>query len=226
MNKSASVKRSCVYCGDKGDSRDHVPPKSFFARPRPSDLITVPSCKQCNGGASQDEEYFLACYMLGVAGATDAGRRLWDEKLARMYARRGILRAITRAMRPVRVRTPDGTGYTIALEADLDRLKSTAIKVAKGLYSFEFNEPLSSTARVVCRPINTEERVRKAQPLITQVRPGGRNWPGVFEYRCGRVRENPHGSLWFMLFFERVLYGVVTAPVGTRSSQPSRSDDR
>jgi hypothetical protein len=39
----------CIYCGiNEANERDHIPPKSFFPEPRPSNLITVPSCSKCN----------------------------------------------------------------------------------------------------------------------------------------------------------------------------------
>jgi hypothetical protein len=47
----------CIYCGEKeAKTRDHVPPKSFFAKPRPSNLITVPSCYDCNREYGKDDE--------------------------------------------------------------------------------------------------------------------------------------------------------------------------
>jgi len=47
----------CIYCGSKKDlTRDHIPPKSFFPKPRPSKLITVPSCKICNSKYGKDDE--------------------------------------------------------------------------------------------------------------------------------------------------------------------------
>jgi hypothetical protein len=39
----------CIYCGrNEANERDHIPPQSFFPKPRPSNLITVPSCSECN----------------------------------------------------------------------------------------------------------------------------------------------------------------------------------
>lgn len=47
----------CIYCGCKeATTRDHIPPRCFFPEPRPSNLITVPSCAGCNDGFSRDDE--------------------------------------------------------------------------------------------------------------------------------------------------------------------------
>jgi len=49
--------QQCIYCGkNEATTRDHVPPKSFFAKPRPSNLITVPSCNSCNSEYGKDDE--------------------------------------------------------------------------------------------------------------------------------------------------------------------------
>lgn len=48
----------CIYCGNMANTKDHTPPKSFFSRPAPSNLITIPACLECNKSYSNDEEYF------------------------------------------------------------------------------------------------------------------------------------------------------------------------
>jgi hypothetical protein len=49
----------CVYCGVAGlMTRDHIPPQGLFQQPRPSNLITVPACDQCNKSYSKDDEWF------------------------------------------------------------------------------------------------------------------------------------------------------------------------
>lgn len=53
-------KQSCVLCGKNiATTREHVPPKNLFKKPRPDNLITVPACENCNSGSSKDDEYFL-----------------------------------------------------------------------------------------------------------------------------------------------------------------------
>lgn len=47
----------CVYCGSQADTREHCPPKAFLKKPHPTNLPTVPACKNCNNGFSSDERY-------------------------------------------------------------------------------------------------------------------------------------------------------------------------
>src|SRR5258708_2493605 len=57
----------CAYCGEWRElTRDHVPSRSLFSKPRPSDLITVPSCFSCNNGVSKDDEYFNIVMKIGI----------------------------------------------------------------------------------------------------------------------------------------------------------------
>ncbi len=39
----------CYLCGKPATTKDHVPPKTLFAPPRPHNLITLPCCAECNG---------------------------------------------------------------------------------------------------------------------------------------------------------------------------------
>ena len=52
-------KKLCVYCHSSEDlTRDHIPPKSLFPTPRPTDLITVTCCPECHQEFTGDDEYF------------------------------------------------------------------------------------------------------------------------------------------------------------------------
>ena len=51
-------KKLCVYCRSPKDlTRDHIPPKSFFPKPRPKNLITVLCCGECHSEFTENDEY-------------------------------------------------------------------------------------------------------------------------------------------------------------------------
>ncbi len=51
-------RKLCVYCRSPKDlTRDHIPPKSFFPAPRPTDLITVPCCRECHEKFTEKDAY-------------------------------------------------------------------------------------------------------------------------------------------------------------------------
>ena len=52
------MKLSCVFCKDGlGTTADHIPPKSFFSTPCPSNLITVPCCEECRLRDQKHDEF-------------------------------------------------------------------------------------------------------------------------------------------------------------------------
>ncbi len=50
-------KMYCVYCGNIADTREHCPSRTFLNKPYPTNLPTVPACRRCNNGFSEDEKY-------------------------------------------------------------------------------------------------------------------------------------------------------------------------
>ena len=70
----------CANCDRPANTRDHVPPEKLFTPPRPSNLITVPSCGSCNHGASDDDEVFRNELSIMAGSFGDPPRRLNDYK--------------------------------------------------------------------------------------------------------------------------------------------------
>lgn len=78
----------CAICGERdGTTRDHVPPKAIFPKPRPNNLITVPACLECNNGASDNDDLFKVFLSLQAAGNNEIARRLFQEKTVRTLKR-------------------------------------------------------------------------------------------------------------------------------------------
>ena len=48
-----------MYCRSPEDlTRDHIPPRSFFPQPRPTNFITVSCCRNCHEEFTENDEYF------------------------------------------------------------------------------------------------------------------------------------------------------------------------
>lgn len=52
----------CYYqgCTNKGTTKEHIPPKSFFPEGEKEQLLTVKSCPIHNNKKSTDDQYVLA----------------------------------------------------------------------------------------------------------------------------------------------------------------------
>ncbi|WP_144076868.1 HNH endonuclease [Salinicola socius] len=95
----------CAICGERdGVTRDHVPPKAIFPKPRPENLVTVPACLECNNGASDDDDLFKVFLSMQAASNSEIARRLFQEKTARTLERNQVLlSAIMEESREVQV---------------------------------------------------------------------------------------------------------------------------
>ncbi len=128
----------CAFCGKEGDiTRDHIPPRGLFGDPKPSNLITVPSCATCNNSSSADDQYFVTALSLDMrSDAKSIGS-------VNKKTRRGLLRQDSRKFKEnllknpkyLELRSPNGlyAGNTVALTIEPVRLWKTIEKIAKDL---------------------------------------------------------------------------------------------
>jgi len=205
----------CVYCSlVRAVTQDHVPPKSFFPKPRPLDLITVPSCKSCNEGSGIDEELFLATFMFTEAGVSDAGKKLWDEKLHRMYKKNlGLKKRIASSLHEVDLFTPSGIalGRRMAIRHDEIRSEKVINKIVRGLYYYEYRKPLPASVEITNHLLQQPSEIAEMEKFAPMLLFGSRKWPSVFEYRFNRVAEQPEGSMWIMRFYGKVVFWAISS---------------
>src|SRR3990172_12080089 len=79
---------TCAYCGMSNVkvTRDHIPPATLFAKPRPTNLIRVPACEKCHDSqTSLDDEYFklIMSARIDTHEHPDA-RKGWKKELERL----------------------------------------------------------------------------------------------------------------------------------------------
>lgn len=130
----------CIYCGAaEATTRDHIPPKSLYGKPRPSGLITVPSCEDCNRGFSLDDEYFRTVLALKEK-AGDHPDAQFASKVAiralRKPRKRGFAQAILGTTRTVRLRSHGGLdlGIGATYSVELARLGRVVSRITRALY--------------------------------------------------------------------------------------------
>ena len=140
MAKHKSPIGTCVFCGAIGYvTNDQVPPRTFFAKPRPSDLIIVPGCKECNHGWSLDDEYFRTALCLSdkttdernATAGRDAAIRSLQRKEARGFAKMFLSRTF-----PKEVYSSGGIylGKRLGFTVDFERIQKVVAKITRGLF--------------------------------------------------------------------------------------------
>lgn len=117
---------TCIYCqSQKGTTRDHVPPKELLRKPYPRNLLTVPSCAECNETYSIDEEYFRLT-IVGLLCHRSEAESLFDGPLSRSMNRRPSLEDLMFGSL-----LPHADG--VVLDVDYARIYRVGDKIARGL---------------------------------------------------------------------------------------------
>jgi hypothetical protein len=125
----------CYLCGSTvGMTRDHIPPKGLFPRPRPSNLHTVPCCHSCNNRASKDDEYFrlsVSSLINRNAIGTKSWRRVVESTLSAQRISEWI-RELRENVEPVLLRLPGSLTYGSRISVRADVVSRVLVRITKG----------------------------------------------------------------------------------------------
>jgi hypothetical protein len=217
----------CTYCGKTAPlTPDHVPPKNLFLSPRPSNLITVPSCEICNGGASKDDEYFKTMIVLrqDVANNSQASRILGGvmSSLGKPE-RKGFTQSILNSMTRVPVFTESGLYMQQlgAMNVSLSRVRRVLNRTVRGLFFEERKERLPTDCLVESYPDARLPDPRVMSLLMSQ--PPKTIGDSVFSYRVLFAEDERYGSAWLLTFYGVVRIVSLTLPRTRTSETPASS---
>lgn len=200
----------CIYCGAEGEStRDHVPPRCLFSKPRPSNLVTVPCCSACNSEYAKQDEYFRIAITTGIN----------PERFPKENA--DSLRAIAGLARPASLGFAKHLlqGYdreTASLTFEVRRIEIVLHRIVCGLFFHHRNVPLPKPVGFAFWLINDSlkphqegrERLERLNGKMTTI------GPGVFRYALEPFDPpDPFGTVWLMRFYDHHSFFCVTALV-------------
>jgi hypothetical protein len=216
----------CVYCAVRdAETWDHVPPRNIFPPPRPSNLITVPSCVECNTGSSRDDEYFR--YVLSMSDATGSNPQaaLARESSTRSLLRpeaNGYRRAMMALTQPIEIRSPTGIilGTRLGYQVQYERIFRVVRRVVRGLFFHIAGYPLTSEYQPLVHSKDTITNLdQEAQDEFQSniIHPLWALSPtviseGTFSYRCRFFEEDPHFSAWGLSFYDTFDFLALTGP--------------
>jgi hypothetical protein len=154
--------RLCVYCGGPADTSDHAPPRCFLRRPLPSNLMTLPACRQCNSGFSFDENLVATLIALTSNHPDLIAERQPGGRVDRATVRDARLRSMIEGARR------DDGNYELAGEllASFDRVMR---KTVQGLF-FGLYERLVACDQLEVVQIS-DQRFASPEQVADQVRP-------------------------------------------------------
>jgi hypothetical protein len=207
----------CVYCGSTdAETVDHVPPRALFAQPRPSNLITVPCCVDCNHGFSLDDEYArLVMVLRSDVESHRAAQALMPTTI------RGLSKAVLAAVRTMPVRTPSGLhlGEAPVMDVDLERLRRFASRVVHGLHFHQYSERLLGELSVWTEDdIGNHPAAVRSELASNILAPLYATEPSVLNgdvlaYWHFRDPSQPEGTVWLLQFFGEVRFLAISVPV-------------
>jgi hypothetical protein len=211
----------CVYCGQSGHvTEDHVIPRCLFVQPYPSDIPRVPACRVCNNDQqSQDDSYLRdALICIYEAYRHPIAQELFGGKFTRavQQGKSAFARDALRA-RPVSVYTSSGLFVETAYAFDIpaERLTRIITRIVRGLHCAFLHEPLVEGAQIeIHRPRDLAMAEQAALDLNRKGAPYVRVGDGkVFSCLYARTADRPDVSLWFLIFYESIVFtAVVNGP--------------
>jgi hypothetical protein len=199
----------CAYCGESASTRDHVPPENIFTPPRPSNLITVPACGDCNHGASADDEVFRneLSIMAGSFGESSNAAERLQPTIRGIRRNRATLTRMVQGSQPVERYSTGGIylglGYAVPVMSGVQQRVIT--RIVRGTYWHHFRNSLDADARI--QLVFIDKRKPQWEYALSSLRRLNlRHVPigdgDTFQYCFGRTTDDPTFSVWLLIFFK------------------------
>lgn len=222
MKRRQKQKDICPLCGKvEYLTREHIPPKNLFLKPRPRNTITVWTCKSCNASYAPDEEYFRICVCVGAQPDSE-GYRLWDKKVVNSTFQRSpaLKQKLSNDMDMVQEHhkshplkydsgdlIPDElVPYLLPLE--MDRINRVVRKIIQCLHFKHFKSLLSSNSEFL---ISLDSLNYSDVEKINIKRKGCVGRADEFVYWFGE--EGTDGSVeWALLFYRHRHFRITVKP--------------
>ena len=215
----------CVYCGSTASlTRDHAPPKALFANPLPSDLYSVPACRECNKSYERDDEYFAQVLLCrdDLASHPAVVRSL--QKVHRAWRRAegaGLRRRIQQSITTVPIFDANGirVNEASAMRIENERVERTLIRVVRALANRELGGPLPTGVHLRA-DIDYHKSADQHKHALNVLRdaPIHELADGMFRYSVWLDEHDVGTGVWLLEFFGRVPFLVISAGPDLRAT--------
>lgn len=225
----------CTYCGKRKPlSDDHVPPKNLFAKPFPSNLLTVPACVDCNNGFSLDDEYFRIALTITDEAKGHQGRDAILPTVMRGINRvkaKRFLGGLWSQTQLLPRHSPSGIfiGNQHRITFDGSRLDRVARRIVQALFSKVLGRRLPDDhcinvihySRFTDLGNISPEYDQALRDFIWLISSEQLTKVGnVFGYRWIQSPNGPSNTMWLLYFFGRLEFYCATYPdqdIGSQS---------
>lgn len=134
---------SCYFqgCAEKGTTKEHIPPRSFFPEGERLQLLTVKSCKTHNNDKSTNDLYVLAQICMN-ASPSNRAREIFMERVAPQLSHNND--ALRKRLRKGAHEIPGGVAYPV----DRSRFDEFFTALSYGIICKSQKKPLPSDYRI------------------------------------------------------------------------------
>lgn len=207
------MKKLCAICGlNPAVTSDHIPPQSLYPKPRDNDinLNTVPACKECNNGASTDDEEFKVFIGITTGEHQIAQDRVIDSLARTIGGNQKIANKIFETKRNVYAKLNSAIlEPAVAITFDRTKYERVITRIVKALHWMETGEAQNAELKTtVLSGDSLDAALAKSIMEVMHSLPLRPLNKGTFLYR-GHVGEDGSG-IWGMQFFGRHTVFAIT----------------
>jgi hypothetical protein len=212
---------SAQHNGKRYVEREHIPPKSVLISQTGTDnLITVPSCENCNRGTSNWDEEFKICLGFRLGGHLSVSHPMMASAFRSLRKNKRLREKYYEAISPILVRSP--VGYVHPAVLDEAPLNNGIRKIARGLHWHVTGEVIPPH---VDPEITAVEQGRSLDAKSTQIFV---EFGTVIE-KCGNMFEAvwavpndaPNSSIWLLRFCNQDCFIIAFRPWANTASRTS-----
>ena len=226
MPNPTSLQGVCAYCGNIGEvTDDHVVPQCLWPGRVPKDAPIVDACKKCNHvEKSRNDTYLRDFLTMDMANEGQPAReRIYPKFMRAVQRNQSEFAHHAQQSQLVELVTPGGlfAGYAYGIQLPTQQITKELATIVRGLYYAYIGKNIGATLPEttpfeVFRLRNMDEVIQNIKMLLYM---GGScvsvSTGEVFECAYGCATEKPDVSLWYLNFYQRIVFSIATNRRGT-----------
>lgn len=230
VKRGTQIEKCCYLCGSTEKlTREHVPPRGLFPKPKPDNLLTIPCCLRCNNKASRDVEYFrLAASAL--INKNPQGIRTWRRVVGSTISSgriKDLIEVLRKRAKPTRLRTASGTVEAMEFGFDADRINRILVSITRGFLTLW--SPEIDNSKLDFEIVHMHQFKLEAIATFVRSEVGRMFLPyavgdGVYRHWRGQVTDDYRHGLWIHVFYDAASWLVKHSPGDGRITIPGVKD--
>lgn len=198
--------KKCAICGiKKADTVDHIPPRSIYPRPIGNEfqLKTIPACKTCNNGSSNEDEQFKMWIGAATGQFRSNSEKIINSMAATMSNNNTLRDQIFKSQKYIystyrsQIAEP-----AIPIKFNQQHIERVIKRIIRGLYWIEKGAALGKNYSVIVTQSSSLTQFRRTELELILRESACKHLNGdTFLYQARFNNDDTPSSLWFIQFF-------------------------